>query len=53
MLAFQTMNMVVCKLQNWYLNGQNMLTLSENIICDSNGNITVLLDVRKYDSTLP
>ena len=48
-----TMNMVVCKLQNWYLNGQNMLTLSENSICDSNGNITVFLDVRKYDSTLP
>lgn len=53
MLAFPTMNMVVCKLQNWYLNGQNMLTLSENSICDSNGNITVFLDVRKYDSTLP
>ena len=48
-----TVNMVVCRLQNWHLKGQNMLTLSENSICDSNGNITVFTDERKYDSTLP
>ena len=48
-----TMNIVVCKLQNWYLKRQNVLTLSENSICHTNGNITLFIHERKYDSTLP